>query len=371
MKVLHILDSLNRGGAEMLALDVCRNAAKQNLDLTLVATGGGDLEEDFRCSGADYIRLQRQLPIDPQVVFQLRRAITDAQIQIVHSHQAVEALHAYLATRGTKVKNVLSFHGYAPDRKNRLALQFLVPRMDANIAVSRAFLKEICERENYKTCTNFHVLHNGVDRRRLQPTAETDLRSELSIPKTGTLLGMIGNFYLYDMKDHLTVCRALPQVFSEVPDAHFVFVGARSPATPHFYDDCVTYCQAQGIADRVHFLGRRADVPKVLAALDLFVFSSLQDTFGIAVVEAMLMGVPTVVSDISPLLEVSQEGLYAEVFQRKNPDELARLLIRLIRNPERRRELAAAARRWATEQFSIEAHITKLIDFYTKLLAAQ
>ena len=43
MKVMHILDSLNRGGAEVLALDVCRNARAHDLDLTFVATGGGDL----------------------------------------------------------------------------------------------------------------------------------------------------------------------------------------------------------------------------------------------------------------------------------------------------------------------------------------
>ena len=89
MRVMHILDSLNRGGIEMLMLDVCCNVARQNLNLTLVATGGGDLEEDFCRSGVDYIRLQRRLPIDPRLVFQLRRIITERRIQIVHSHQAV------------------------------------------------------------------------------------------------------------------------------------------------------------------------------------------------------------------------------------------------------------------------------------------
>lgn len=51
IKALHILDSLNRGGAETMMLDVCRNAKARGLDLTFVATGGGDLENDFRDSG--------------------------------------------------------------------------------------------------------------------------------------------------------------------------------------------------------------------------------------------------------------------------------------------------------------------------------
>ncbi len=117
MKVLHMLDSLNRGGAEMLVLDVCRNARANNLDLTFVATGGGDLEEDFRRSGAEFVRLQRRLPVDFRVVVQLRKLIRERNIEVIHSYQAVEGVHAYLASLGLAVKRVLSFQGYIPDAK--------------------------------------------------------------------------------------------------------------------------------------------------------------------------------------------------------------------------------------------------------------
>ena len=67
-KVLYLLDSLNRGGTEILALDVCRNARAGGLDLIFVATGGGDLEADLRGSGVEFVRLERRLPLDPRVV---------------------------------------------------------------------------------------------------------------------------------------------------------------------------------------------------------------------------------------------------------------------------------------------------------------
>ena len=70
MNVLHFLDSLNRGGAETLVLDVCRNAERCGLNLTFVASGGGDLEKDFENSGVEYIRLQRRLPVDLNLVRQ-------------------------------------------------------------------------------------------------------------------------------------------------------------------------------------------------------------------------------------------------------------------------------------------------------------
>src|ERR1700730_13451004 len=111
MKILYMLDSLNRGGAETLALDICRNARANGMDLTFVASGGGDLESDFRHSGADFIRLQRRLPLDAALVWRLRRIIQERNIRVAHSQQPVEALHLYIATRGLSTKCVLTLHG--------------------------------------------------------------------------------------------------------------------------------------------------------------------------------------------------------------------------------------------------------------------
>ncbi|HYX42273.1 MAG TPA: glycosyltransferase, partial [Pyrinomonadaceae bacterium] len=259
MKVLHILDSLNRGGAEMLALDVCRNARANNLELICAATGGGALEAEFAASGVEFIRFQRRLPVDLKLAGQLRRLITKRGIQIVHTHQAVEALHAHIATRGLRTRQVLSFHLCAADAKNRRALKFLTPRMAANIAVSRDLLDCLHAQAHLDTSRNFHVIYNGVDDKRLQPTGQ-DLRAELSLAQNDLLLGMVGNFYADGRKDQLTVCRALPQLFAVVPNAHFVFVGAHAHEAPEAFAECVRVCREQGIAERVHFLGQRADI---------------------------------------------------------------------------------------------------------------
>ncbi|HKP73036.1 MAG TPA: glycosyltransferase, partial [Pyrinomonadaceae bacterium] len=336
---MHLLDSLNRGGAETLALDLCRNARATGLDLTFVATGGGELEDDFRNSGVDYVRLERRAPLDLKLVRRLREVIKERRVAVVHAHQAVEALHAYLATRGAAVKRVLSFHLCAADAKNRLALKRLAPRMDANVAVSRDLLKCLETEGGFATGKNFHVVYNGVDERRLR-TSGGSLRAELGLSQSDLLLGMVGNFYADARKDQLTVCRALPAVFRHAPHAHFVFAGGHDESAPQTYHACVNYCREQGIGERVHFLGKRADVPDVLAALDVFVFSSRKDTFGVAVVEAMLKGVPSVVSDIGALLEVSNGGEHASVFRTGDADDLERQLVGLIDDPARRASLA-------------------------------
>jgi glycosyltransferase involved in cell wall biosynthesis len=374
MRVLHLLDSLNRGGAETLCLDVCRHAHANGLDLTFAATGGGELEDDFRRSGADFVRLSRTLPLDLKLAGQLRELILEREIEVVHCHQAVEALHAYLATRRSsnsgnnkrRVKRVLSFHLCAADAKNRLALKFLAPRMDANVTVSRELLSCLEREGKFATGKNFHVVYNGVDASRLGAT-DGDLRAELKLTKSELLCGMVGNFYADGRKDQLTVCRALPEVFARVPEAHFVFAGGHAEDAARIYEECVDYCREQGIAGRVHFLGTRPDVAGVLGALDLFVFSSRKDSFGVAVVEAMLAGVPAVVSDIGALLEVTNSGEYASVFRTGDANDLAQKIVALANDRERRRELADQARSWATREFGIETHIENLLKLYNSL----
>ncbi len=367
MRVMHILDSLNRGGAEMLALDVCRNARANNLDLTFVATGGGDLEADFRSSGVVFHRLERRLPVDLRLAARLGRIIKELGIEVVHTHQAVESLHSYLATRGTNVKRVMSFHLCTADTKNRVALKFLVPRMNANVAVSSDLLK--CLNQAGLKTAEFHVIHNGVDVKRLTPSG-FDLRAELGLGPNNLIFGMVGNFYADGRKDQRTICRALPRLFAQAPNAHFVFVGGSFSDAPEIFEECVNLCRQQKLSDRVHFLGLRSDVADILHSLDLYVHSSVNESQGIAVVEAMLVGLPVIVSDIGALLEVTDNGECAAVFRTGDAEELAAELVELAQNQQHRARLGTKGKAWATRRFSIEIHIGNLLNLYDAILMA-
>ncbi len=367
MKVLHLLDTVNRGGAETLILDVCRNASSFGIDLTFATMQGGELEEDFRASGADFIRLQRRFPVDLDTILKLRKIIKRREIKIVHAHQAVEALHLYLATLNLPVKKILTFHGFITDAKNRRTLQFLIPRMDANIFVSKGLQNWLEKKDKLDVGQNSHVIYNGTDEKRLQPTGKS-LKKELGSDENILLLGMIGNFYRDPRKDQMTLCRSLPEVFAEINNAHCIFAGKVETGAEEKFQNCVEFCRENGIAEKVHFLGARDDIPDVLAALDLFVFSSLQEGLPIAMTEAMLAKVPLIVSDIEPLLEASAGGKYAEVFPVKNAEVLSERILQLLENKKLCEDLANRAYKFAEENFSIEAHLKNLKKLYDSLL---
>ncbi len=368
MKVLHILDSLNRGGAETLALDICRNAKANGLDLIFVATGGGTLENELANSGTEFIRLQRKMAVDFVLVKRLRKIIKEQSVKIVHSNQAVEGLHLYLATIGLNVKRVLTFHGGVELKgKNLLSARFLIPRMDANIVVSKGLLRVLRDVNGLDTSKNFRVIYNGVDKKRLEPTGK-NLKNELGIKPDDYLLGMIGNFYPEPRKDQMTICKSLPKVFNEFPNAHCVFVGGVQAGAEHKFDSCVAFCSENKIADRVHFPGGRDDVPDILSAMDLFIFSSLTEGLPIALAESMLANVPLVVSDIEMLLEASENGKYAEVFRVGDENDLAEKILKLMRDNSLREDLAQKALIYAQTNYSIEAHIQELKKLYESLL---
>ncbi|MGI8789249.1 MAG: glycosyltransferase [Pyrinomonadaceae bacterium] len=367
LKILHILDSLGRGGAEMQALDVCRNAKDFGLDLTFVATGGGALEPDFRSSGAEFVRLNRRLPVDFNVVLQLRKIIKRKKIEVVQGYQCVEGLHLYLAAVGLPVKRILSFQGFIADEKNRLAARFLIPQMHANVVVSRGLQNWLEEKDNLDARRNFHVIYNGADRKRIVSHRKV-LREELNLNDGDLLFGMIANFYRDPRKDQMTICRALPKVFARIKNAHCVFVGGTETGAEEKRDACIRFCAENNLADRVHFLGARSDVPDVLASLDLFVFSSLQEGLPVAVSEAMLARVPMILSDIEPLLEASDDGKYAEIFPVKNDAKLADKILKLLQDANLREDLSNRAFDYARENFSIEAHLKNLKNLYESLL---
>jgi glycosyltransferase involved in cell wall biosynthesis len=367
MRVLHFLDSVGRGGAEMQALDVCRNASRFGLEMTFVAANGGALENDFRDTGVEFIRLQRKFPVDLYLASQLRKVIKEREIEFVHGYQAVDGLHMYLATRGLKnVRKVLSFQGFIPDKRNRIVSKFLISRMDANIVVSRGLQKWLAEKHKLDTTNNFTVIYNGADPDRLKPTGKS-LRKELGLPDDSLLMGMIGNFYRDQRKDQFTVCRALLNVFTEIKNAHFAFAGRIEDGAESKFADCLNFCIENKIADRVHFLGARSDVPDILADLDVFVFSSLQEGLPVAVSEAMLASVPMILSDIEPLLEASGNGEYAEIFPIKNHQILGEKMLMLLLDEKRRNAMSEKALQFARENFSIETHLRELKKLYESL----
>jgi glycosyltransferase involved in cell wall biosynthesis len=238
--------------------------------------------------------------------------------------------------------------------------------MSANVFVGSAFLDLLCRRNQFKRIWPHWIIPNGVDPARLDGEIST-LKHELRIDESVIVFGMVGNFARW--KDQLTICEALPTVFNQVPGAHFVFVG-ESVGGSRKMAECQSICREGGIASRVHFLGSRRDIPNIFRSFDCAVFSSFEDTFGLSVIEAMFLGVPVVISDIAPFLEVTDCGKRATVFKTGEKMDLACKLILVARSIGARKRIAKDSVNWALENYGIDAHLQRLVLLYRTLLSS-
>lgn len=372
MNVLYLLEGLDRGGAETQALDVCRNAKRHGINLVFATQLSGALEGEIRGTGIPFYLVRRKLsyrfPVDITVAYRLRKLIKEHKIQIVHGYQPIDGINLFLATRGLRnVKKVLSFQGFIQDSKHRRASQFLVSRMDANISVSNGLAKILQDEDGVNISKNFHTVYNGADPARIAPSGKS-VRAELNIDPNAIVFGMTANFYRDRRKDQITICKALPKVFSQLGNAHFIFAGGIERGAEEKAGECMRICREAGISDRVSFLGSRNDVADILKALDVYVFSSYYEGLPVAVTEAMLAGVPMIVSDIEALREATGNGEYAEIFPVEDVETLSQKMLALAADEGARRTQAELAQQFARDNFSIDAHFRELKKIYEKLL---
>lgn len=210
------------------------------------------------------------------------------------------------------------------------------------------------------------VLPNGFDVAafRPEPACRADVRRELGVAAEAPLVGVVGR--LDPQKNHAGFFTAAGLVHKRRPDAHFVLAGqGLEPGN----GAVVAMAEAAGVAGVTHLLGRREDVPRLMAALDVLVSSSgYGEAFPNVLGEAMACGVPCAVTD------VGDSGLIVDDTGRVvAPGDMVALAAAIgdlldLPPPERTR-LAAAARDRVAGHFEIGAVVKSYEAFYADLAA--
>ena len=257
---------------------------------------------------------------------------------------------AMLACALARVQTTVVFHLVRSDLSvtpRRRAIYKRVARSKQQwICVSQDNRRTLAEQFGVAT-ERIAVVRNGVQLRSVSVMAGERTRAELQIPASSTLVLTTGR--LGAQKGHELIVEALPALVALNESLVFVWAGDGP-----LREQLSRAVSATGMARHVQMLGRREDVPELLAAADLFLMPSRDEGAPLALVEAMLAGVPAIVSDIGALREIVDNGRNGLIFKSGDPGDLTRVIAWALANRRRLREMASSAREQASRELTVE-----------------
>ena len=359
MRVLHVIARLNVGGTARYITRLAEELPKNDIE-TFIATGfvQGSEQEDSSAKKLNVIRipsLGRQInPIKDQFAFkQLLAVVRDIEPDILHTHTFKAGYVGRIKTdeineaAGKRVKFVHTFHGHLFDDPEFSGLKSLIitsferrfaMRTDAIVAVGAQVARELLQREIGQP-KQFVNIPPGVD----------PLKIPNSKPRKKITIGWIAR--VTGVKNPL---RAL-EIAKLFPDAQFLIAGG---------GDMLEQVIAQ--APRNTKVLGWTDAAKLFADSDIILSTSENEGMPIALIEAQLASKPVVATNVGGVAEVVISNKTGFV-TRKNTEELAKALEKLINSKALRTAQGKAAKTHATKAFSVEKMIKAHVSLYKKL----
>lgn len=363
--VHHVINQLGPGGAERSLSELIQPLADRGVRTTVWCLH----PVDSRWAG------DAELPCDVRVLtargliakaMKLRRQLQDHRPDVVHTTLFESDLVGRLAATGTGVPVLTSLVNTTYDsarfddpRVNSLKLALVKgidgwsakTMTDHFHAISRAVKESYVEHLDLPE-QQVTIIPRGRDMARLgapSPDRRARARLALGVASDAELALAVGR--QEHQKGHVHLLRAAALLTRSRPQLVTLIAGREGNETARLR----ALHQRLGLGERVQFLGNRDDVPELLAAADLFVFPSLYEGLGGAVIEAMALGLPIVCSDLPALREVVEEGGNADLVQPATPQPLAAAIAALLDDGERRSTYAERSRELFETRFQIDA----------------
>jgi len=293
-------------------------------------------------------------------------------IRVIHATEKPrDAFYGVLLGKLTGARSVIHMHVGYDDWLAR-TVKWALGQADAIVAISR-FVAESLAAAGYARDKIF-VVHNALDVTKWDATIDgAEVRRELGIPTDALVVGIASR--LFKWKGHGYLVNAMAAVIDELPEARLVIVGEDDPrADPGSgsYRAQLEHQAAQlGIASNVLFTGFRTDVPRMMAAFDVFAHPSWEEPFGMVFLEAGAMNKPVVCWASGGAPEVIVDGETGLLVERGSVPALAEALLRLLHDPALRQRMGEAGRRRATQVFSPQAMCATMLDVYRATLSGK
>ena len=376
LQVTHIITDLSTGGAEMMLYKLLTHLERGRFSCRVISlTADGSVGDKIRALGVpvQFLGMRPGFP-DPLAILRLagwlRRDPPDLVQTWMYHADLVGGIAARLAGRapvvwGIRNSNLDLAQSKRSTRWTVRTCAFLSSRLPQRIVSCSETARRIHIGLGYRA-DKVVVIPNGFDLELFHPDlpARTELRKELGVPKNVPVIGLVGRFD--PQKDHQNFIQAAVILAARFSETHFFLCGDGITLENSLLAGWIS---SSGLKQNFHLLGRREDIPRVTAALDIACSSSAYgEAFSNVLGEAMACEVPCVVTDVGDSAYIVADT--GRVVPPRDPQALANAMIDLLAlSAEQRQALGAAARRRVEENFEIHAVVKRYESLYQQVVS--
>lgn len=356
IRVCHVMSADLWAGAEIqLATLASYLVTRPDIDMAAVLFNEGALARELRRLGIATVVIDEQKNSAIRIVTRLVSFLKRHKVDLVHTHRYKDNILGTVAAKTAGVRHIVrTVHGVNeamvgwPQRKfesydlvDRAVLRCAADRI---IAVSHRMSQQLVE--NGHTPSKVVSIHNGVNLSTVEVVrTRQEVRAEFGIAPDAILIGTTGR--LAPVKGHAVLLRAATIIRQRTPDVRFILVG--DGPLEHELEGLAS---AQGLGNACVFTGARTDIPDLLAAMDIFTLPSLSEGVPMALLEAMVLGVPVVAASVGGVPEVVTHGETGLLVRSGDEYALANACIELVKDRRRAASLAATGKSFVQAHFS-------------------
>lgn len=366
IKILFIIDHLDSGGAQKQMIELIKGLNKKvfNIYVCSLDDNRKQLEPELKEINIPVFGLNQYGKFDLATLFSLYKFIKSKRFSLVHtylftsdSYGRIAALLAKTPIVISSIRSVDSWKKWYHIFADRILTQF-TDKIIVNAKVIRTFLikKEKIAREKIK------IIYNGIDLQKWNNDLDLEnIRDELGIKKDELVIGILARND--PVKDHRTFFQAAALVHDKLPHTKFLAAGYRMQA-----ENIRRLAAKYKIDD---FLIRKNYLPnikKIIKLLDISVLTSLIEGCPNFVLESMVMSKPVVATRVGGIPEIVVDNKTGYLIPPQKPSILANRLIKLLKNPEQRKELGANGLRRIKKEFSLKKMLKETEKTYLSLL---
>lgn len=348
-KRLFIVTSLDQGGLETYLLRFLRYDDRKHYNIVLCKAGVSGILHDEFVKVTDEIVLLHLGFLPSMNYWRFFHLLCKQKISTVCDFTGNFAGLTMLISMWAGVSNRITFFResvsqFKPTLLKNLYVYFLNKLV--LFCSTRILSNSKVALNNFFAYTNihddkFHVVYNGIDIKALPISSSVELKTEFGFAKNDFIIGHVGRYVA--AKNHDTMIKVATILCKRYKNIHFCFFGK---GVLEQYD---TKVQKLGLEKQIHLMGYRLDVMRILPLFDIFYFPSLNEGQPNALIEAMVLGIPIIASNIPSIQETVPDALRSLLIPPKDIDKTIDCIEKLFKGLSDKEEYKC--REWASQYF--------------------